>query len=772
MRSSMYHFWRCRDSGHGSMYFGTSDKYRRISRSWTFHSAIAVFLLFPIVLSAALASGASSKPTHATLGAIGSPELTKPALAGLGLGIEASPPVVCANGGSNCTEGLADSQVTLSAKPIGVGPAAWPAVQVLFALETSPFDGSYIPGTPGAYTDPCVSAHQPYASALCGEANGIPFFVSNAGTIASYIQMGHPGSNVTFALVDFGATIDNWDDSNGAVHNTLEWSGHCPPYPCNPYTSNWDSSTVYEYHVDIGTFVPAQDFQSAVEQTFQKNLLSGGYAVPGANLSDNFLHASSITALYGALTGQGVSWSNSTHHVIVWIGSTAPRDPSYLQNYCVTTNTFAASPALNYPGYGDDCLSNDTLYESPSCEPAYNFSAGRSPNCEGWITSQDGAPADSIAALSQNAPDCLGSLGRSCTIDMVDLYAMPTDPNSPSWSSPVALVGCTSNCNNMSTAGSWWVTTDVHRVISAACDLANATGGTWAGPVIDSCGPGRGGSLLFVSPGNSSPPTTANPTLLDALAQVGFGAPPSGLLFRAVPGLPVFEFVPWGGFHVDLGAPAWASCISGASIPTDCDSLPWIRTISGVETLSWNWSSNANLDVLYAGDVWTATFFVYDLGPPYAIPYPVDSCVTASCLAAGSGPVGQSFSSGNAMLTDGAPFVASFPYVNVTVVLPQGTPPSNSGPPPPPPTGGGPPVLNPSPLPVIIPQPSIVASGAVASVISLQAIAAGVLAAGFSRVAIRPKAVRMPVPIRQPTGQSGSKFDKERSDSLPAGRFE
>jgi hypothetical protein len=668
----------------------------------------------------------------------------------------------------------------------------WPAVQVVFLLETTPFDGAFRAllenGDEGL--DPCAGGGvlNYNLTPLCGESNGIPFFVANAGTIAKSIQTAHPFTNVTFGLVDYGATYDNWDDSQGASHDTFIWNTTgCPPFPCQPpyISTNWDDTPSFEYHVDVGRTVPAAAFQSAVEQTFQKNVLDGGMFDPSSNLSDNFLHSSSITALYGALTGQGIDWAPDTHHVLVLVGSAAPRDPGYLQNYCVSTSIWASLAEIytyyteiGWPIGGQEvnCLANDTLFESPGCEPAYNFSGMWTPACEGWVQSQDGIPGNSIAALATQGAACDQSLGNRCTIDVIDLYTMSTDPGSHSWWSwttcPVNSTGWW-NASDCSAANSWWAKENVHRVISAGCDLANATGGTWDGPVIDGCNSTGRGTLLFVSPENFSDPVTSNPTLESALAAIGFGDPPPGLMLRAMASTPMFQFVPWGNFHVDLHAPTAASCLSANQIPTDCDSTPSERTVGGVTALTWNWSTDPNLDVLYVGDVWTATLSVYADGPPFLTPTPVDACITTACTAAGSQAVAGAYTSMWAVQLDGSVLVESFPYVNVTVLLPAGqqTAPTSS-PPPPPPPGSGPPVLNPpSAFPIAAPQPVLGGSIVVVSV-SLPALAVGILAAGMTRIALRPRSIRtaVVVPLRQRTAGSSSRT--READNIPVGRFE
>ena len=143
---------------------------------------------------------------------------------------------------------------------------------------------------------------------LCEESNGVPFFVANAQLIANSISAANPHSQVSFAMVDYFANINNWDDGDGA-----------------------------EYHVDIPQFIPSSQFGQAVKSTFQATVLNGNWYYGDSDLSDNQLTASTITAMYGTIVGSGLDWTNDTHHVIVWMGSTAPRDPNYPEDYCVGT---------------------------------------------------------------------------------------------------------------------------------------------------------------------------------------------------------------------------------------------------------------------------------------------------------------------------------------------------------------------------------------------------------------------------------------------------
>ena len=234
--------------------------------------------------------------------------------------ISATPAVICEEPVSTCQAGTDSARLNLSVQATGGGISAWAAVQVLFALETTPYDGVFDAGTTtGGGSDPCwdraVNRDDNPDAPICDESDGVPFFVANAGNVAETLQLDHPSTRMSFGLVDFGASDDVYDDSNGTVHRILSVTGKFINYT----TEGW-AGPESTYHVDIGNFVSANDFGSDVVSTFQRQVLGGGYYLAGSNLSTNILHSDSITALYGALAGVGLSWSSDAHHVIVWIG--------------------------------------------------------------------------------------------------------------------------------------------------------------------------------------------------------------------------------------------------------------------------------------------------------------------------------------------------------------------------------------------------------------------------------------------------------------------
>ncbi|MCI4360456.1 MAG: hypothetical protein L3J91_02020, partial [Thermoplasmata archaeon] len=307
-------------------------------------------------------------------------------LAPLLLGTTASPAAICALNSSTCNAQTGVARVTLSAEANTAPKPYWPDVQVAFVIETTAYDGDADHYTSFEGQDPCAVATSDQGP-LCEESNGVPFMIANAGSVAQAIQAANPHSNVSFAMVDFFGTDYDWNDG--------------------PFDS-------WKYHVDVPTFVPSYDFGSEVRSTFQAEQMNEGNGWGCiCGLDDNFLHSSSITALYGAIIGSGLDWSENTHHVLVLMGSAAPRDPSYPINYFVS-------------GF-DTCCTSPGEYDS-SCEPAYTFANGQMPNCEGWVRSQDGNPDDSIAELTKTSPTCTDSIGAACTVDVVDYWDTPTDP--------------------------------------------------------------------------------------------------------------------------------------------------------------------------------------------------------------------------------------------------------------------------------------------------------------------------------------------------------
>ena len=691
---------------------------RRLAFLGLLIAVVAVTILstaFPVhgaLVSRSAQAGAGPAAIAGPSVALASPS----AASALTLGISANPHSICAFHLDTCAAGTGTSRVTLTANAGSAGVIAWPAVQVAFVIETTSYDGVYDPfaGEPG--TDPCANSGGGQGL-LCEESNGVPFFIANAQTIANAIQQANPHSQVTFAMVDYFATKTDWDDGDGA-----------------------------EYHVDIPQFIPAATFGSAVQGSFQATVLNGGWSYSDSDMSDNNFHSSSITALYGTIIGSGLDWSNNTHHVIVWMGSTVPRDPNYAVNLCVS------SEDQYYANQG--CVSS-------GCEPSYTFQSGSSPNCEGWVKSQDGNRTHSIAALAHTVPECTLSIGGVCTIDTIDVWTTPTDPLSNGW--PAG-----GNGHAGGGPGGSVVQANVAKVLLAGCDLAAATGGTWDGPAWFTCPNGQAGSLQYVPHGKLQQPNTYNPTLFQAFRQVGFG-PVLETQVASGSGRPIFEYVPFGTITMAPDLQATAACVrNGVTLPT-CQTQPSVLHFDGVTYLGWNWSRNASSNVMYIGDYWTASFNVIATGPPYAL-VPVDACITTDCKAGGSGSlVGIYTWATYVPYTNISVVTQSFPLgqVNVLVTPPAAPPPSI--PPPPPPVPPPFPIAAPTPLPV--PQQIGIGQNVGLANLSLQATAAGFLGAGFMRVGLKNRPIAMKIAAK--SGPQSSKFDAEASrKDTGIGRFE
>ena len=628
------------------------------------------------------------------------------------------PQAICAEMAVTCSAGVGTARLQLTADATGGPSASWPNVQVAFVVETTSYDG--VLGTDRSDSlDVCADSGS--MAPACEESNAVPFFVANAQTIANAIQAANPHSTVSFALVDYyDAAGEPWDDTDGP-----------------------------EYNVDIGQFVPATSFGGLVVGTFQQSVMNGLWYSWDQDLDNNFLDSSSITALYGAIIGSQLNWQDNAHHVIVWMGSSAPRDPSYTQNYCVSPSEW-------------NLWANNLPCMSQSCEPSYRFAGGSSPNCEGWVQSQDGNAKDSIAALAHNAPACTRSVGGVCTVDTIDLYTTTTDAWSAGWPAGNDYV------KKGGGPGGPNVQANAARVILAGCDLAAATGGTWTGPVFATCPNGQTGTLQLVPFGNSiATPNLKNPYLLQAFRSIGFG-PVYGTAVAAGTNQPIFQYVAIGNIAV-APDPSWSvACTTPLGFPVHCQTIPTVLHRSGVTVYGWNWSTIPAENVLYLGDTWTASFSIMATGPPYAS-VPVDACTTVSCRAAGSGAVGGQFTLADYLASGNTTEIrTSFPLATVEVQPPVApAPPSVAPPAVLPPAPGLPiPVAPAIPAPVPVPIISQVGIGTV----SLQAAAAGFLGAGFMRVGLKNRPIALRVAAK--SGVVRSRFEGSTPTAPGVGRFE
>ena len=751
-------------------------------------ATIALVLAIPTVLLAgSLAIGSHQNITtlspFATLDAGEMAATSDGSAAGLVGQVLANPSAICVENVSSCQAGTDNTQVNVSFQAQGTGIAAWSAVQVLFVLETTPYDGVFDgSGNTAGSGDPCWGRSESSGvpdGPLCDESNGVPFFVENAANIAESLQLDHPSTVMTFGLADYGSSDDQYDDSNGSIHPVWNFQTG----GTHNYTTEGWAGPESAYRVDIGNFVRPDDFGSAVASTFQRAVLGGGYDVLGSNMSTNILHSDSITALFGALAGVGLNWSPDAHHVIVWVGSTAPEAPGYVQNYCVS-GSYWAPLAFGFVG-GDgisrsNCLGNDSLVSSPNCEPAYTFEPGVTmPACVGWAQAQGSNSSGSIANLASSAPSCSSSLGGNCTIDSIDLFATPTDGESLGWFAPDLAYGAPPYPlpYNGSDYGEWWPLEDAHRVISAGCDLANATGGTWDGPTIDSCGPGRSGTLSNVPYGpRYFDPNTSNPTLFSAIVAIGLGDPPPGQIALGSSS-PFFTFVPLYPFELNLQLPISAHCQSSILPTSGCQSAPSIHRTDRTSYLTWNWSTNPSLNEMYSGDLWTASLSVFAVGGPFGVLEPVDACVTAACIRNGSGSIGGLYSEASYQPAFSAypapPLIGlSLPPALVLVEATPSQSPGTNTPPPPPSPGPGLPVPTPVSVPLPISVPVGVAATVVVCGISIQAVGAGALSAGFARVVLQRRAVAVGQPVGNGVRPKRSAFEEDGPTDVSIGRFD
>jgi hypothetical protein len=686
---------------------------------------IAAMLVLPAPVAGATPAMAFAGPDLSDTAGAGGPATT--AAPSLALSVSAQPNAICVDQTTTCQAGVGVARVTLSATAPQSSFETWPAVQVAFVIETTLYDGVYDP-TAGTYGfDQCANAHGG-AGGACEESNGVPFFAANAQNIANAIQAANPHTTVSFAMVHYFASLDFQDDGDGP-----------------------------EYQVDIPHFVPASQFGADVQTSFVANYLESGYRHEDSDFSDNILHSSSITALYGTIIGSGLDWSNDTHHVIVWMGSTAPRDPNYEQNYCV-------SPSAHYPP-GDTSL---PCY-STGCEPAYDFGSVSSPDCEGWINSQNGNKSDSIAQLASTSPTCTDSVGGVCTVDAIDLWDTATDPYSPGWPLADANIG--------GAPGGTMVLQNTVRVLLAGCDLAAATHGTWDGPSYFECPDGQSGTLQPEFLGPFGNPNMQNPSLFAALRGIGFGPVTSDLVATGT-NHPLFTFVPTQNFAVLPGGLAEfkTECLLGTGgLSRDCPVQPTEKVIptgpgANTTVYGWNWSSIPADNQMFAGDTWYAAFNVYATGPPYGQDA-VDACKTPACALADSSPIDGYYTS--------ATYLPATSISVVTQSFPLGTlevqsPPSALPPPTLPPTA---PPLPPPPFPVLAGVPVLTGIGVGAQVgiasLSLQAAAAGFVAAGFTSISVRNRPLSIAqAQLRTKSPPVRSRFEENTGSGASIGKME
>ncbi len=499
---------------------------------------------------------------------------------------------VCGYGAATCPAKTSTVRVTLAgATPTSLGPTNGSVAQVLFVVDLTPysFGCAY-----GSYPDGCG-----YFDAFSHATNALTYFRDHAAALTEAIELAHPGMNLTFGLVETMGTNDSFDDGDG-------WS----------------------YRVDAGQFVNSTDFASLANTSLQPNDLDS---------SDNLLHSASISALFAALNGVGINWTQGVRHVLVYLGTSAPRAPAYQQDLCALLTLLSCYP--------------------PTCEPAGNFSGLELPACEGWVNSTDGYSDDSIAAAARGTTACVTAFAAVCPIDVIDANATPTDPYSPDWL----------NSSNSSTrhADVW---NNTRHVLQAGCDLARATGGTWDGPTWFTCDSLGNGSLAF-----DASTSTANPTLAEAITNVGLG-PANGSAqgwFLGSSGGPLFRFVPTPNVTLAIPLNASVSCLTPSGPFTGCDTVPHEMLVGGVPALAWNWSTDPSTNRLHLGDQWSASFDVVVNASP-AASVPLDLCSTPACQGA-EGPVETSLGSSAEYKVAGwgSSLTQSFPIAAVEVEPPD-----------------------------------------------------------------------------------------------------
>ena len=473
-----------------------------------------------------------------------------------------SPTTLCEPGANACGPGIpSTAQVHLWVNATGNSVVHPPYVQVVFVVETTLYDGVYDPSVRDSGLDPCGGP--------CFESDGVPFFVKNAGQIASDITMKNAGVTtspaVTFAMVDYFSTQgQDHDDGDGS-----------------------------EYNVDVSNFQPAAQFGTTVGNLAASPALFGYNWNPGAwtygdsDFSDNFLSSSMITAMYGALKGSGLGWStnSSTYHVIVWIGSTLPRDPGFVGNYGVT-----------YSDYGGG--------NSATCEPSYTYSSGlTSPNCETMAQ---------LVALAQS---------EKVIIDTIDLPDGMTEAGSQDYNPP-------------NSAGA---VQDVKAILNAGCYLAEKTGGDWEGPTPSSSGVGytcpaattgtSAGNLTDTSRG-SGWAWGNNPTLGWALTNIHFPSFASNVTAYGAR-QDTFQYIPPAGFALGPGGTIYNCIHNGTNIDVLCQNAPQFPVSNGV---GWGWP----YPTMYLRDQWST---IFNVSVTSSFPttqlntlVPIDVCTRAGCL--------------------------------------------------------------------------------------------------------------------------------------------
>lgn len=215
-------------------------------------------------------------------------------------------------------------------------------------------------------------------------------------------------------------------------------------------------------------------------------------------------------------------------------------------------------------------------------------------------------------------------------------------------------------------------------------------------------------------------------------------------------------FVGWGSIAPAPNLDPQVRCLNQSGGQMGCPTDPARSPGPGPPVLRWNWSEDPSMLVagFTMGDQWVIQFNVVALGPPFGV-VPVDSCITSSCLAGGSGPLGRLYSHvGYGQWENGTRIRHSLPLTELGVLSPDGGSAPAPNPPPPPPAPIGVPVHTPTPSPTpVAPLQSLLTPTSGASGISVTPIVAGILVAAGTRAAIesRSRSLRVAVKIRRGT---------------------
>jgi hypothetical protein len=247
---------------------------------------------------------------------------------------------------------------------------------------------------------------------------------------------------------------------------------------------------------------------------------------------------------------------------------------------------------------------------------------------------------------------------------------------------------------------------------------------------------------------------------------------------------PTFTFVPFG----EVALPGNLSVVQPSVVCSDPEGFTGTCNLSTdlvtepnrALGLAWKWSSTPGRDQMLVRAKWSASFWVTVLAPPFGA-VPVDACVTPDCVGDGSGPV-----VGNYTALSFSPYgnssraTVSFGPGLVFVEAPAPPPPVTVPPPP------APPIPPPPAARGVVPPPAAGAgsgSGAPPSVppaVALSPVAAGLLAAGFTRLPIRRKVVMAVGALSGPSTGAGNgrgpggggRARADRRDEKKRSRFE